>query len=322
LIKGDGGVPADPPRAEALLRHAIAAGDIGPGAISLGDFYRADTPLMDPAKAVDAYQLAADAGNTDAMQRLAQILTKGEGGVPADPPRAEALFKQAIAAGAIKWGGYLLGDFYLADTSLRDPPKAVDAYQQAVDAGNTDAIFNLAGLLSNANEGTLDLQRASSLLESALEGLRSNDAAFVLGNLYARADYARRNIAKASIYFGQAAAAGNTAAHLELVKIDSSNAKDTKALALAVDHARQAEKTLGAGPVLDVLLRLPAVSVIAIAQQLLSDAGESVNVTGVIGKQTEGAITVFCAKHAVTGCNPKFISRTFLQAAIFGANPN
>ena len=267
LVKGDG-VPADPSKAEALLQQAIAAGDVKSSADELGDLYRADTPLKDAGKAVAAYQQAVDAGNTGAMRKLAAILSKGEGLSRRIRPRAEALLKQAIAAGDVTWGAYALGDLYRADTPLKDaakavaayqqavdagntsamrklagiltkgdgvppirrgprpcsskrsPPamlfgvrmagrslsadtplkdaaKAVAAYQQAVDAGNTGAIFNLASLLTNGKGGSLDLKRAGSLLESALAGERSNDAAFALGGLYARADFSERSIAKA-----------------------------------------------------------------------------------------------------------------------------
>ena len=58
------------------------------------------------------------------MRALAGMLTKGEGAVSADPPRALALLKQAIAAGDVTWGAYGLGDFYRADTPLKDAAKA------------------------------------------------------------------------------------------------------------------------------------------------------------------------------------------------------
>ena len=59
------------------------------------------------------------------------------------------------------------------------------------------------------------------------------------------------------------------------------------AIAAAVDDARRAAKIISTASVLDMILKLPTTSVIAIAQWSLADAGETVNVTGVHGKQTQ-----------------------------------
>ncbi len=153
LIKGDG-IAADPKRAEALLNQAIAAGATSTNE-SLGDLYRADTPLKDVAKAVDAYQKAVDAGSTSAMRKLAALLVKGEGSVAADPSRAAALIQQAISAGAdSKSTNEALGDLYRADTALKDMTKAVAAYQQAADGGNMSAVRKLAAILAKGDGRT------------------------------------------------------------------------------------------------------------------------------------------------------------------------
>ncbi len=131
LLTRGAGIPIDAPRAEALLVKAIAAGDVKGGNEGLGDFYRAATPLADAAKAADAYQKAADAGDTGAMRKLAALYATGSGDVAAAPSRAEALLKQAVAAGDLRNGADALGDLYRAATPLKDAAKAADAYQQA-----------------------------------------------------------------------------------------------------------------------------------------------------------------------------------------------
>jgi TPR repeat protein len=391
LTKGDGDVAADPPRAEALLKQAVSAGDVVWGSYSLGDFYRADTPLKDPAKAIAAYQQSAEAGNTQAMRTLAGILTKGEENIPADPSRALSLIEQAIADGDVSWGAYALGNFYQADTPLQNSAKAVEAYQKAADAGNTSAmralanvlvagtsgvgidpnraelllkqavaggdtaeasyalgklyesdmplkdeakavlayqaaldagndaaLFALVALLTNDKGKVLDLDRARSLLEGAIKGPRVQEAAFALAKLYERKDFSQNNSDKAVALFEQAADAGNNSAYFELVRIQSGNVKDSKAIAEAVDNAHRAGQIFGPDAVLDMILHLPATSVVALMQRILLDAGEVIKVTGVHGKQTEDAISHFCAAQNVSPCNPKFITSSLLRAAIFG----
>ena len=218
VTRGGAGVPADPSRAEALLQQAIAAGDVTWGAYGLGDFYRADTPLKDAAKAAAAYQQAADAGNTKAMRMLAGILTKGEGSVSADPPRAEALLQQAIAAGDVDWGAYELGDLYRADTPLKDAGKAVAAYQQAVDAGNTSAMRKLAAILLKGDGVPADPSKAEALLKQAIAAGDVKCGADELGDLY-RADTPLKDAGKAVAAYQQAVDAGNTSAMRTLAGI-------------------------------------------------------------------------------------------------------
>src|SRR5262249_54970867 len=144
---------ANPGRAEALFKKAIAAGDVSWSAYELGDFYLSDTLLRDPVKAADAYRRSADAGNTAALRGLAEIFVKGDTGVPADPSRAEGLFKQAIAGGDVLWSGYELGDLYMANTSLKNAAKAGDAYRLSADAGNAAAMRALAEILVKGDGG-------------------------------------------------------------------------------------------------------------------------------------------------------------------------
>jgi TPR repeat protein len=311
------GPSADPARAEVLLKRAVAAGDVEWGAYALGNFYRASTPLQDSGKAVAAYQQSVDAGNTVAMRTLAGVLLNGEGNVAGDPSRSEALLKQAVAAGDVAGASAVLGGFYRAPTPLQDNRKAVDAYQQAVDAGNSDAAFSLAAVLTEGKHPAADLDRARGLLEQALDGAAANSAALALGDLYSRSDYPSRSLAKAIDYYERAASAGVVDAHIDLVKIGSQNFKDPSAVSTAVGHAREAAKAVGQDAVLNLIFDLPSKAVVAIAQRLLVEAGETTSVNGVQGKQTAAALANFCSKNQIDDCSQQFITRAFLRAALF-----
>ena len=184
LTAGGDGVAADPSRAEALLQKAISSGNPSWGATALGDFYVANTPLKDRAKAAASYEQAVSLGNTDAMLKLADLLTRGDG-IPADPPRAEVLIKQAIAQGADPgWGAIALGDFYSASTPLADPAKAAAAYE---DAAKTDLAFaklKLATILTQGIGEPADPPRAEALIKKAIEDGAVGSGAEALGDFY------------------------------------------------------------------------------------------------------------------------------------------
>jgi TPR repeat protein len=71
LINGRG-VSADAGAAKALIERAIAAGEVSNGAMALGDFYSLSDP-PDVAKAIGAYQQAAQAGNAGAYMAAATM---------------------------------------------------------------------------------------------------------------------------------------------------------------------------------------------------------------------------------------------------------
>ena len=122
LGAGDG-VPVDFERAQNLLEKAIAAGDGNAvrAWASLGDLYRHGRcqPSRSWRRQADAYQHAADLGDTTAMIRLAIIVGAGDG-VPVDFERAQSLLEKAIAAGGgnTGWAWASLGNLYrTADAS-------------------------------------------------------------------------------------------------------------------------------------------------------------------------------------------------------------
>jgi TPR repeat protein len=80
--------PSDAKLAKTMIEKAIAAGDVKYGAEALGDFYR-DARPPDIEKAIEAYQLAATAGNPSANLKAARI---------GDTRNAEAMAVSLVAA--------------------------------------------------------------------------------------------------------------------------------------------------------------------------------------------------------------------------------
>ncbi len=221
LGTGDG-VPVDFPRARQLLEDAIAGGAEKDGWAALAALYaNAGEANRDMAKAAEAYQHAADLGDAWAMLSLAQMLTQGNG-VPADYERARALLDRAIAAGGempqSAWAG--IGDLYrVAAPPYRDPQKAVEAYETAISLGNTAAMVSLARMLGSGDGVPVDFPRARQLLEDAIAGGAEKDGWAALAALYANADGADRDMAKAAEAYQHAADLGDAWAMLSLAQM-------------------------------------------------------------------------------------------------------
>ncbi|HVZ13789.1 MAG TPA: hypothetical protein VG894_04950 [Bauldia sp.] len=250
LANGDG-VPADPQRAEAIPNSVIASGDAKNGYEMLGDFYRLYTPLKAAAKAVDAYQQAADAGNPSAARKLAAMLWRGDG-VPMDMKRALAVLNADIAAGDTRSGNEILGDLYRLEIPRGDPAAAMAAYKAAADAGNLSATRKLAAMLAMRTPGVRSQpDQAEALLKQAADTDPKNGFA-ALGDFYI-ARTPLRNPAKAIDAYQRAAAAGNASAVLKLASAHlnrrlgaaSSPAKGVDLLKSAIaDHVPNAAVTL------------------------------------------------------------------------------
>ena len=217
MVRKGEGVTVDYERARALLEKAIAAGDVQNGAQSMGDLYKfASPPFRNPAKAADAYQQAADAGSKWAMIILGDMLRKGDG-IPVDYERARKLLESAIAAGDVQNGAQSLGDLYrLADPPFRDPFKAAESYQRAVDAGSSSAMVSLGDMLRKGDGIQADYPTARKLFEAAIAAGNVQNGAQSLGDLYRLADPPFRDPVKAEAAYQQAADAGNSWAMISL----------------------------------------------------------------------------------------------------------
>ncbi|MEO6993583.1 MAG: SEL1-like repeat protein, partial [Lacunisphaera sp.] len=104
----DGIVAPDLERANVWLRKAAAAGDVEAMA-ALGAFLQAGNGIAaDLVEALKWDTIAAKQGNPIAAENAAVMLTGGFDGITPDPERAEAYYRQAIAAGSKTAGDNLL----------------------------------------------------------------------------------------------------------------------------------------------------------------------------------------------------------------------
>jgi TPR repeat protein len=213
-------VPVDTARALTLLQADIASGDVKSGNEALGDLYRLATPRADPAAAIAAYRAAADAGNAGAMRKLAAMLSVRTPGVRGNPAEAEALLQQAAAADP-RNGLPALGDFYIARTPLRNPAKAIDAYERAVAAGNAGAVLKLASAHLHRQLGAVSSPaKGVDLLKSAIADKVPN-AAVTLANAYIWGTGVPQAPGAAVKILNAAANAGDVAATRRLVALYS-----------------------------------------------------------------------------------------------------
>ncbi|MGH6925196.1 MAG: tetratricopeptide repeat protein, partial [Propylenella sp.] len=227
-IVGTGaGVPPDFDRARALLEKGIAAGgDVATTSwATLAKLYAdGSRPWHDARKAAEAYGRAAEAGDVWSMISLARMLAVG-GGVPRDFGAADALLKRAIAEGSgdsstTAWG--LLGDLN-RDTPPPegDPARAVDAYQQAVDAGDLWSAIKLSLILGTGAGVRPDFDRARALLEKGIAagGDLATTSWATLAKLYADGSQPWHDLAKAAKAYRHAADAGDVWSMISLARM-------------------------------------------------------------------------------------------------------
>jgi hypothetical protein len=136
----------DPNCAVALLEEAASNGLVGPSLITVGGLLSQHRRIPE---GVGSERKASDAGgDTLAMNRLADMLLNGKG--TADPEAGVALLEEAIAEGLRGPSFNLLGDHY---RNTGDPAQAIQAYQQASDAGQVLAMASLADIKTSPPAG-------------------------------------------------------------------------------------------------------------------------------------------------------------------------
>jgi len=217
LVGLGNGVAPDFARAVDLLDGVAKQGgdSAGPAYLALGDLYLAASGTdRDPAKAALAYGKAADLQETDAMFRLAALLSAGSE-VPANFDRARALLEQAVEAGAAQRGWAALGTLYAsAAVPNRDISKAVEAYEHAASLGDPWSAISLAQILGTGTDVPAEFDRATDLLEQAAksEGEVKVAALVALGDLYRSGHESGRNGDEAVKAYRRAIDAGSTSA--------------------------------------------------------------------------------------------------------------
>ena len=221
LVQGKLG-EIDAAKGLAMLETLAAKGNAG-AAMSLGNFYAGTAPAVTPdgAKAIQYFEQAAGAGNNYAFVRMGELYRDGTV-VPADPAQARAMFEKAQAAGveagtqrlaeglvqgklgeidAAKGLAMLetlaakgnagaamsLGNFYAgtAPAVTPDGAKAIQYFEQAAGAGNTNALVRLAQLLREGKIVEADPSKSLALYRQAADlGSAAARTQMGLGHLY------------------------------------------------------------------------------------------------------------------------------------------
>ncbi|KAH3731584.1 SEL1 protein [Pelomyxa schiedti] len=161
------GVPKDPHKA-FTLRQRAADGFCTAGLRALArHFEEGKCVTKDPSKAVELYKRAANAGECDAMIRLAEAYVTGDCGLEKDATKAVPLLKMAANAGAT-WALRDLASLYqLGEGGLaQDTNRAIALFKKAAGMGDTLAMFALASLYE---DGHGDIHEAVLLLQRAAE---------------------------------------------------------------------------------------------------------------------------------------------------------
>lgn len=134
---------ADARRAADLLQEAIARGAAGPAGNALGDLYRDDPRLRDPARALSAYAEAAAVGYPGAADKIAAILAAGDVAA-ADRDGVLALLERATAGADPAPAAMALAGIYAAGGSRADLVKARRNFEIAAAGGIGAAHLALA----------------------------------------------------------------------------------------------------------------------------------------------------------------------------------
>jgi TPR repeat protein len=151
------------------------------------------------AESLDGLRERANAGDSDAQNRLGVVLYRGEG-VPMDLDAATSWFQKAAAHG----DKYALDNLGMTEY-LSSQADAVTRWRKAADLGNPHAMCNLAWAYSNGRGVATNRELAFQLFAKAAEG-GSVAAANVLGQWFSKGDeVASRNLDLALGFYAKAA---------------------------------------------------------------------------------------------------------------------
>ena len=210
---GDG-VDKDPAKAIEWYQKAAEAGDTT-AMVNLGVSYKTgDGVDKDPAKAIEWYQEAAEAGDTTAMRFLGVSYKTGDG-VDKDPAKAIEWYQKAAEAGDTTAMVNLGVSYKTGDGVDKDPAKAIEWYQKAAEAGDTTAMVNLGVSYMNGDGVDKDPAKAIEWYQKAAEA-GDTTAMVNLGVSYMNGDGVDKDPAKAIEWYQKAAEAGDTTAMVNL----------------------------------------------------------------------------------------------------------
>ncbi len=199
-----GDQPARPSIAE--LQRFADAGNPEALARLAKRYAEGDGVLPDYAKAVELFQLAAEQGHAEAQNQLARHVHAGFGTV-SDPAKALEWMEKAASQGNAR---HIFDYAALLEETASDPDqltKAVEAYQRAGEAGHVPAVTSLGVLYQSGTGVEQDFGAALTLFEQAAKAgdLRAMNN---LGLLYVRGDGVDQDYERAAKFFEAAASSG------------------------------------------------------------------------------------------------------------------
>lgn len=155
---------------------------------------------------------AAKLGLSDAKLALAQYYLEGKGGVAIDSVKAFNLVSGASDAGNLDAMTKLAQMYISAEGTANDYTKAVSLLTKAADGGNSNAQYLLGSYLINGTENLEpNLEKAVAYLtNSATSG--NGDAMVRLANLYEEGKGVKKSAEDAIALYKQAAALNNAEA--------------------------------------------------------------------------------------------------------------
>ena len=160
----------------------------------------------DYAKAMEYYQLAADAGNPEGLRGVGALYTNGDGVEP-DYDRAMEYFQLAAAQGDAKAMSNI-GLLYLYGlTGEQDTDKAVEYYEKAGDHGFGDAYVTLGTMYYYGEGVEKDCGRAVEYYQKAAD-LGDASMCYTLGAMYYSGEEVGQDYGKAVEYYQKAADLG------------------------------------------------------------------------------------------------------------------
>ena len=155
--EGWGGLKQDKAAALEWFRKAADAGDSA-ALYNLAGYYEDGSGGLkaDKAAALEWYCKAADAGNADAMVRISKYYVLGLGDLKKDDKTALEWFRKSGLGNLNSTDSnsqvmYKIAKYY--DAQLWDKATALEWFRKAADAGNADAMYNLAIYYADGSGG-------------------------------------------------------------------------------------------------------------------------------------------------------------------------
>ncbi|WP_010301735.1 tetratricopeptide repeat protein [Candidatus Odyssella thessalonicensis] len=166
-------------------------------------------------KAKECFEKASELGNTELMDRLANMYTMEEVDFPVDHQKAYEYAQKAAALGEPK-AMFTLGSFYQQGLGVeRDYFKAKEWYEQAAKLGHKEALNNLGSFYRFGLGIEKDYAQALKHYEKAAQ-LGDSLAKHNIGEIYSQGLGVSEDADKARRYFEEAAQGGEPRAMVTL----------------------------------------------------------------------------------------------------------